>query len=252
VIRLRSRNGRLVNRSGLLVPSCNECPPCVPPDPCPPGNLIQYNINDAGNVAIDFQPVAWPGSTVSDSNLAERFFRVNFIALPVVRGSLRLNVTEYDVSVSASNTLNGVTRLLIGTALSSPQLVLELPLPTINTFARRRAIRSGATITRELYNPLLFEFEIEILSATETSPGEGSATIEVKTYLWDAGSGGNPNEFLLQSPTVTSIGISYTCDTRFHFQAAITAAGSRALSPYDNILPVIIGDVDWSVETVYP
>ena len=29
--KLRIRNGYLVSRSGLLVPSCNECPPCVRP-----------------------------------------------------------------------------------------------------------------------------------------------------------------------------------------------------------------------------
>jgi len=142
--------------------------------------------------------------------------------------------------------------LLIGSSTTTPNLVLELPEPTINVFSRRRAIRSGATINREFYDPLLFEFEIDVLSATETSPGVGNATIEVKKYLFGAGSGGEPNVFLLQSPTITSLDISYTCNTRFHFQAFIAAGASRAFAPYSNILPVIKGDLDWEIEAIYP
>jgi hypothetical protein len=260
VIRLRSRNGRLVNRGGLLVPSCNECPPCVflPPDLCP-DNPTPFGLRQSGVLQID-KTFTWGSSPQTESVSINPQFRVNYKELPTIRVDLELDVIEYDIDVSSANSVFG--RLSLFHANPTQQIIelentaVSLPIgATVDTFAGRniqRQFANPALFNRVEYNPLTLSIEIQVISVSETVPGEGTATIEIYYSDWVQTSPPEPRVYERNTPIITTEDIDFDCDSQFSLFVGIDGIVSRSTNPlYTNIDPTIKANLDYNVRVDY-
>ena len=251
---LRFRNGRLVHRNGLLVPSCNECPPCVfvPPDPCP-DSIVDFNINESGTLSID-KTYSWPfalGSVVTDEVVFERTFRLDFGNSPTVRFDLEFIVTEWLTKISLDNRISARFRFF---RISPTRLNLKTFSGGIvnDSFSAFRATRTGGGVQQTKMLPQKMQgLDLETVAVTPTDLQTGNVTFQSAStsFVFDA----VESEFNANPPVKANQSFGYNCFTTFVVQVAIDVRLAQAITAngFENDEPVIKASLPYTISTIY-
>lgn len=252
---LRTRNNRLVTRGGKLVPGCNECPPCVfvPRDPCDESE-IQFGINDSGTLSID-RTVTWGASQQFFEESIGKPFRVHYPSLPTIRFRVELDIIDITSSVSGTNSMFG-QMLLNHTPFTEPANLARPGVGADSRFAGLNIIKNvnGSPTDQSIsYIPNILESEISVISVFPTSATSGTATIERKIWGFATTQFGPHVIVERTGPTITTVELSYSCDSWLVFRAVLRGGVIRALGigVPPTIEPYLRADLHWEVEVSY-